>query len=480
MNKKNDQTIELYVRRIIDIIRQRMGLIIHPHQKNELVDLFLSACKKFNYTPDEYVKILNLCTSDSPIMEHLVVGVTVGETYFFRDKKQMDLLQTKILPELIKKKRQEKDLSLRIWSAGCASGEEIYTIAIILDQIINDIDAWTINLLGTDINTESLKKAIGGLYNDWSMRSISEEMKLHYFTLLDGKYALNEKIRNRVRFEYLNLNDNTYPSIFNGTNSQDLILCRNVLIYFDKKATDKLMLKFHACLQSGGYLVLGASDPIDIKLVNTHYDYLDNMLLMRRVFEKQKLTRPVKPKSPEPVVIKQEEVRKIDYDKRLLELISKSQWHDILLLLDNLEDKINTNAFYLYAKAISLANIGNLEPAVVLFQSSLKIDPTNKYCHFMYALTLLELNQSTKAEDELRKTLFLDRKFVISYYQLGLLLLRNRNITAGLKCLNNAYVISVNKNPTELVHGSQGLTYGRLSEILEHEIAMYGVEDYVG
>src|SRR5690348_983027 len=112
----------------IHLIKDKLGIIIHHHQINELHKTIYTACIKFNCLPQKYLFMLSDCEDKSPLLEHLVAGITVGETYFFRDTNQIDLLQNHILPILIKNKRKEENLSLRIWSAGCSSGEEIYTI----------------------------------------------------------------------------------------------------------------------------------------------------------------------------------------------------------------------------------------------------------------------------------------------------------------------------------------------------------------
>jgi len=109
----------------IQIIKNRLGIVIKKHQLSDMHKVILQACLKFHCMPEKYLEILLNCRDDSPYIEYLVVGVTIGETYFFRDAHQMTLLQEVVLPSLIKMKREQKNLTLRIWSAGCATGEEI-------------------------------------------------------------------------------------------------------------------------------------------------------------------------------------------------------------------------------------------------------------------------------------------------------------------------------------------------------------------
>ncbi|KTC81026.1 methyltransferase involved in chemotaxis (CheR domain) [Legionella cherrii] len=244
----------------IELIHKRYGLVIHVNQAQELTKTIAVACNKFSYQPQEYLEQLNNCASNSSLLADLVAAITVGESYFFRDKNQMQLLENKLLPDLINQKSQ--DFSLKIWSAGCSSGEEIYTLAILLAELIPNIDLWDLYLLGTDINTNSLQKASAAIFGQWSMRSIPEKYLQRYFVKNDRTYVLSPEIRDLVQFKYLNLCDNSYPSIINGIFEVDLILCRNVLIYFDNELAAKIMKKLSACMHKNAYLILGASDPI--------------------------------------------------------------------------------------------------------------------------------------------------------------------------------------------------------------------------
>ncbi|VEB33814.1 CheR family methyltransferase [Legionella cherrii] len=244
----------------IELIHKRYGLVIHVNQAQELTKTIAVACNKFSYQPQEYLEQLNNCASNSSLLADLVAAITVGESYFFRDKNQMQLLENKLLPDLINQKSQ--DFSLKIWSAGCSSGEEIYTLAILLAELIPNIDLWDLYLLGTDINTNSLQKASAAIFGQWSMRSIPEKYLQRYFVKNDRTYVLSPEIRDLVQFKFLNLCDNSYPSIINGIFEVDLILCRNVLIYFDNELAAKIMKKLSACMHKNAYLILGASDPI--------------------------------------------------------------------------------------------------------------------------------------------------------------------------------------------------------------------------
>lgn len=475
--------IENYENDFITLIRDRLGILIR-HQKKELIKTISDACKKFNRTPENYLNFIRNCPDTAPELEHLITGITIGETYFFRDQNQMRLLQEVVLPHIIKHKQEEENLSLRIWSAGCATGEEIYTIAILLCELISEIKKWKLHLLGTDINTASLQKAINGCYSEWSMRSISSDFKKRYFSKEKEKYILNKKILQMVKFEYLNLQDNNYPSIMTDTNAQDLILCRNVLIYFDTKHITKIMKKLGDSLNEGGYILLGASDPIDLSNTTLAIKPKKATLFYRPIADKLQFIHepPVKVKVP-PIQLP---LKTISYDlvnkpiqevqvnqDNITQLLEEARWHEVLDLIDTYEFKKAKTAFLSEKKAIALANLGKLDKAVKACEDSIALDATNKNTYLLMAMILAELNQFKEAEAALRKTLFLDRQFIVAHFQLGLLLLRNKNREAGLKSLKNALSIAKTKNASQAVLGVKCLNYGGLTKILEREIEVY-------
>jgi chemotaxis protein methyltransferase CheR len=460
----------------VQLIKARLGIVMQQHQLKDLERVIAQACDKFNCTPHEYYTTLTNATEQSEQLSHLVTGVTVGETYFFRDKKQMEFLQFNLLPEMISKKRQQRDFSFRIWSAGCSSGEEIYTLAIMLDGILPDIKNWNISLLGTDINTAALQKAMRGRYSEWSMRNVNEAFKSSFFNKENNEYELIAKIREMVTYEYLNLNEDRYPSIFNGTNAQDIIICRNVMIYFDNDIINVMMKKLGQSLLPEGYLILGASDPVAFKNSGLFYHHEKGLVFSREKAPEVKPKPQVK-QTPEikPYRAPKPEIKKVTVnEERITQLLNDAAWEEALKLIEFYElQQLTKTVFLLNAKANALANLGKLPQALRLLTESQAMDSTNKHSYFLHALALIELNQLQQAESNLRRVLFLDREFVPAHYQLGLLLLSNKKIEEGLKSLTNALTIAMSKAPNDIVAASSGLTYGRLTEILKQEITLY-------
>lgn len=188
----------------------------------------------------------------------LVDNLTTNETYFFREVSQLRAFSEEILPELRERLAARK--RLRIWSAGCSTGEEPYTIAIMLLESGDWWRDWEIEIIGSDINQRVLHTARKGVYKKNSHRATSPEMLSRYF-LDDGKgdYRIVDRVRELVSFNYVNLLDPFKTSLIRDL---DVIFCRNVIIYFDQKAKRKVIESFWEKLREGGYLLLGHSESL--------------------------------------------------------------------------------------------------------------------------------------------------------------------------------------------------------------------------
>jgi chemotaxis protein methyltransferase CheR len=183
--------------------------------------------------------------------------ITTNETYFFREKNQLDAFKEEILPELARRKASQKHL--RIWSAGCSTGEEPYTLAIMIKES-SLFEGWTLDIIGTDISQQVLKTARKAVYSQSSFRATDPSYMLRYFNRTDdGKYGLDESIRSMVHFGHHNLLDEKMMGLIGDC---DLIICRNVIIYFDAGAKAKVVGAFHRKLLPDGYLLLGHSESL--------------------------------------------------------------------------------------------------------------------------------------------------------------------------------------------------------------------------
>lgn len=184
--------------------------------------------------------------------------ITTNETYFFRESYQLKAFTDEIIPELIARKSARGTHSLRIWSAGCSTGEEPYTIAMLLSTIA-ELKGWSIEIVGTDISQKVLQQARRAVYGKPSFRATEEKDLQRFFVQQDDGFKVNSSIRDAVTFCHLNLFDPHHLSMFGKF---DLVFCRNVIIYFDVAARKQVIESFHSALYDGGFLLLGHSESL--------------------------------------------------------------------------------------------------------------------------------------------------------------------------------------------------------------------------
>ena len=208
----------------------------------------------------EYIRRLRFLDRDGREFQNLINLLTVNETYFFRDYPQLLAFGEHCLPEVVERKIENRQRKLRLWSAGCSTGEEPYTLSIILHELLDDIRLWDVEILGSDIDGGALERAKRGIYSKRSVKDVPQQYLEQYFTPLNnGFYAIRDNIKSIVRLEYLNLADKMELRKRRGF---DFIFCRNVLIYFDDISRKKVVDHFYVALNRGGYIFLGSSESL--------------------------------------------------------------------------------------------------------------------------------------------------------------------------------------------------------------------------
>jgi chemotaxis protein methyltransferase CheR len=206
----------------------------------------------------EYYRRLISDTSREELLELLNL-LTTTETYFFRNKQQLQSFEEEVLPIVIKRKQEAGLSHIHLWSAGCSSGEEPYTLAMILLETIPDIQRWKIFLVGTDINAQAIGQARQGVYTARSLRDIPHKYKTKYFLKERGKYRICDQVKKMVTFRTGNLVDQHDSSLIQNL---DCIFCRNVLIYFNVESCKTVVTMFYENLARNGYLFLGHSESL--------------------------------------------------------------------------------------------------------------------------------------------------------------------------------------------------------------------------
>jgi chemotaxis protein methyltransferase CheR len=248
--------------RIRDLIYQISG-IYHPEEK---LYLLASRCARRMSvvkasTPSEYLENLTVGGNREAELRLLLNEITIGETYMFRSPPQLEALRNVILPQILQAKSAMGFKRLHLWSAGCSTGEEPYTLAMfLLEESRQLLAGWTFDILATDLNDNSLTAAKAGMYGEYALRSTSELLRRKYFKPYEEKrLQVTEQLKSLIRFERVNLNDDSKMTFLKG---MDLIFCCNVLIYFDLASKRKVMQHFYSNLLPGGYLFLGQAESL--------------------------------------------------------------------------------------------------------------------------------------------------------------------------------------------------------------------------
>jgi chemotaxis protein methyltransferase CheR len=212
-------------------------------------------------TPRDYWDYLTANPSRDGELRQLLNEITIGETCMFRSQPQLDALRKVILPEIVVEKTKQITKRLRIWSAGCSTGEESYTLAMnMLEESDRLLKGWTVEILATDLNDRSLEAAKDGIYGDYALRSTTEYFKRKYFTAVDEKkLQVLPEVKKLITFSRLNLQDDAKMIFMKG---MDLIFCCNVLIYFDGASKSKVINHFFSNLNYGGHFFLGTSESL--------------------------------------------------------------------------------------------------------------------------------------------------------------------------------------------------------------------------
>lgn len=423
----------------------------------------------------------------------LIRHLTIGETYFFRDKNIFEALEYKILPELISRKRQD-GRNLKIWSAACSTGEEAYSLAILLKRVIPDPGKWNLTILASDINRESLKKASKGLYGNWSFRNAPPWLKNRYFVQNENQYEIIPEIKKMVTFSYLNLSENVYPLPGNNTKSLDMVLCRNVLMYFSPDYMKMVIDRLYHSLADKAWLIVSPGETSTRLFEQFNTVYFKNAILYQKdienkekngnkysadLFENRHSLDFKKISKPEnPVPGKEESGKIIDLEKT-----------DLSILIENarslykkgfyskaLENLIEINSVYPRdIEVISFiaeihANQGRFEKALDWCRKGLNIDKLNLNLCFLCASIYQETGNIKQAVNYLNKTLYINPGFVSAHFSLGLLYFNKGSLKdqTGLKdsirCFKNTLSLLKSFTDEDEVPGTKGLTAGELKQ----------------
>ncbi|MEW6739364.1 MAG: CheR family methyltransferase [Nitrospirota bacterium] len=239
-----------------NLIYTTAGIRLSSQKKGLLSSRFLKRLKKLGI--DSLHEYYRKVKDDNDELVEMLNCISTNTTHFFRESHHFEYLKNKVIPELLRIKSSEK--TIRIWSAGCSTGEEPYSIAITLREALGDMRGWDIKVLATDISTKVLDAAQRGIYEYEAVSDMPEGVVRRYFLKGAGenigKVKVRDFLKDMIRFRRLNLKDGAYPF----KRKFDVIFCRNVMIYFDESMKQHVLSMFHRHLSDSGHLFLGHSE----------------------------------------------------------------------------------------------------------------------------------------------------------------------------------------------------------------------------
>jgi chemotaxis protein methyltransferase CheR len=468
------------VAELAEWVRLRTGLVFPPARREPAI----AALARSLAEDGGVARTIARLERDEGALDELLADLTIGESYFFRHAEQLGVVRSRILPELTRHRRTP----LRVWSAGCATGEEPYSLAILLREAEPGVGA---RVLGTDLSRTRLRVAQRGRYRAWSLRGVAAPTIARYFRRLGEWYELSAEIRAAVDFRPLNLVGDRYPSATSGIWGMDLILCRNVLIYLDRTAVREVVSRLVASLADGGWLLLGASDPLIADLAPVDVEVTEAGLAYRRASAARSRARtrpapgpaaPPAAESPPPEPVPSPAPRQPSRPDRTRPSPPPRGGPTIddlrRLYAERRYDAVEEGARSLLDRGIrdeagqlllvrALANQGRIPEAGRASAAALEEHPDSAELLYLHALLLLQVDRAEEAALAARRALYLDRRLVVAHLALADASVRSGRNENARRSLRNARRLLAPMDPDQPVEASDGETAERLRAIVE-------------
>jgi chemotaxis protein methyltransferase CheR len=393
----------------------------------------------------------------------LEAEITIGETFFFRYVEQFTALREVILPEITARKGTEK--RLRIWSAGCSTGAEAYSVAILVTELLGEaLKDWRVSIVGTDINENFLEIGRKGRFGQWALRSLTAEQKAAYFVQASERdqWQLRPEFRFLVRFErhnLLSLLDGTSPLQFTDF---DLVLCRNVLIYFHSDMVNRIVAALRDTLTEEGWMLVGHAEPNPTFAEMMRAINLPGTTAYRRLPPDVPLWQPMAEDGPSvpaarippPATALVRTVQKPSAPKPRATVIYRPAVP--------VED---SHPHASIAEVRRLADSGALEEAEAACERGLAERPVDPVLHLYRGLVAQARKRDSDAEKAFRDSIYLDKNFIMAHYHLGLHLVATGERERGLRSIANAARIAASLSPERPLAEADGLLAGEFKAL---------------
>jgi chemotaxis protein methyltransferase CheR len=493
-------------KKISDAQLLRLGEVVARHlglhfPKERWLDLQRGACEAAQdcgcqHDLDRYVLGLLSPALTQRRLDALASRLTVGETYFFREKRSLEVFEKDIVPELIGA-RAGSGKAIRIWSAGCATGEEPYSVAIVLSKLMAGLRKWNIEILATDLNSKSLAKASQGIYGEWSFRGVPPWVRSTYFEMVEeGRWAITPAIKKMVTFAQLNLMDDIYPPVSNRPNGLDVIFCRNVLMYLTPEGMRKVVRQLHGSLARDGWLIVSPTETSqelfsefasvsfgDVTFYRKSVARLPTTLAPPVYAEGRSGVQPPEGIVEAPQLTETSACQTTQEDShsearsqnspapavsygQALALYEQGLYEEVERVIGALpfDDGNHASAIVLLARAY--ANQGKLAAALVLCDQAIAADKMAARAYYLRGTILQEQGCLPEALLAFKQAVYADPEFMLSHLALGSLALKQRRLKESEKHFANVLLLLARYEPEDIVPESESLSAGRLREMI--------------
>ncbi len=423
---------------IAELVTSRTGLLFAPNRCESLEQAVRRVMR--DHSLDDLAEFERRLLAGFVPWDALIAQMTVGETYFFRDREHFEFLSNRVLPELAE--RHGASYRPRVWSAGCASGEEAYSLAIALEEQGKLKGAF---VLGTDLSRAALARARAARYKKWSLRGFDPVLIERHFRWSKDEVLLSPSVRDKVTFQELNLASSTYPSALTCTFAMDFILCRNVLIYLSAEVIAGVARRLFECLAPGGYLIVGPSDPLlpdaGFEIVSVPAGVAYHRPLAGFVAAAEQPV-PVAPRLAKAVRSEPQPPRPAAVPAAAAETLPEraaraegARDHEQLWALA----REHPGEAWLAIAALRARS--DALPSRVIEAECRKALSSHPLCaelHYLHGVLLLEVGRSAHALEALRRSIYLDSSLAIVHFTLGAALAHARDVSGAERSYRNA------------------------------------------
>jgi chemotaxis protein methyltransferase CheR len=367
--------------------------------------------------------------------------LTVGETYFFREPAMFHALAREVLPDILRQRRAAGSPIVKIWSAGCATGEEAYSLAISLARFKAELEGWDISISATDINAQSLQAAQQAIYKSWSFRGVDADIKRQFFVPVGKAYQVIADVRRYVSFSQVNLASADYPSP--DFLDLDLIVCRNVLMYFAPDAARATIGRLKNALKPGGWLAVSAVEYSQALFKDFETVNFGNVFLYRKPLAKT-VAAPRR----------EGRTRNVRQVQRQLPLPAAPVPHDIA----------STMAARLARVA---ADRGALSEALSWTRRAIATDKTDAHLHYLHGQILLETGDDRGAAMALDRAIYLRPHFALAHFLRAIIAQTHGHDARAHRHFANARAALRLNAVHDAVDGADGLTVANLTDMID-------------